>query len=104
MRRILFAALLLAFAVVAQAQTTVTDKPLFSKDRASLAAGLDYAFWSNPTGAPSTAFKKEWEASLYAAYVLTPRFTIASSAAYLTDSKLVRYRVGIRTVIWKGRE
>jgi hypothetical protein len=94
-------AALLLCASVAQAQ--VTDKPLFSKDRASLAVGLDYAAFSN-TAKVVTTPKAEWETALYGAYVLTPRFTLAGSAAYLTDSKLVKYRVGLRAVIFRGRD
>ena len=104
MKRIILAALLLTFAVAASAQTTTPDVPLFSLKRASLAAGVDYALWSNPQNVPATAFKKEWEASLFAAYVLTPRFTLTGSSAWLTDSRLIRWRVGVRTVIWRGRD
>jgi len=102
LKRIILTVLFLALASVASAQ--VSDKPLFSKDRASLAAGLDYAMWGNPKGVVTTQFKKEFEASLYGAYVLTPRFTLTGSAGWLTDSRVIRYRVGIRTVIWKGRD
>lgn len=102
MKRLILAALLLAFATAASAQ--YADKPLLSKDRASLAVGLDYAAWSNPYSGPLTAYRKEWEASVYGAYVLTPRFTLAGSASYLVDSRVIRYRIGVRTVIWKGRD
>lgn len=90
--------------VASTVSAQTTDKPLFSKDRASLAAGIDYAAWGNPKGVSVTDFKKEFEASLYGAYVLTPRFTLAGSASWLTDSRAMRYRIGIRTVIWKGRD
>ena len=102
MKRIILAALLLCLALPVFAQTA--DVPALSFKRASLAAGVDYAMWSNPQQVPATAFKKEWEASLFAAYVLTPRFTLTGSGAYLLDSRLIRWRVGVRTVLWKGRD
>lgn len=96
-------AILILMALAFASVSSAADKPLFSKDRASLAVGLDYASFSNVAKQVSTP-KAEWETALYGAYVLTPRFTAAGSAAYLTDSKLVRYRVGIRAVLWKGRD
>ena len=78
-------------------------RPLFSKDRASLAAGLDYAAYSRWGDTSIPTFKKEFEVGLYGAYVLTPHLTLTGSAAGGVDNKLIRYRVGVRTVIWSGK-
>ena len=101
MKRLMLAVLLLTFAGLAHAQA---DVPLLSLKRASFAVGVDYALWSNPEGVIATSFKKEWEVAAFAAYVLTPRFTLTGSSAWLTDSRLIRWKVGVRTVLWKGRD
>lgn len=91
--------LLVCLATVASAET----KPLFSKDRASLAAGVDYSFYNKAGVEPVPSFKKEFEAGLFGAYNLTPQLSLTASAGYGFDNKFVRYKVGLRTVIWRGK-
>lgn len=103
MKRIILSLLLLCIASVAFAQAaTPTDYPLFDVRRASIAAGLDYVGYQTTTAAPAATFSNSWEVAAYGAYVLTPHLTGAASLAYDWRNSLVRYRIGIRTVIWKG--
>ena len=95
--KLIFAAFLCMLASNAMAET----KPLFSKDRVSLAAGLDYSFYNRAGVEPVPSFKKEWEVGLFGAYNLTPKLSLTSSAGYGFDNKFVRYKVGLRTVIWR---
>lgn len=101
--KVLVAAVLMMAAVaVAQAE----DKPLFSWERLSFAAGVNYAWHAAPfeNAAPVPAFGKEWEAGLYAAYNLTPRLSLAGSSVYGMDNKLVESRVGVRIRLGSGNE
>lgn len=93
-------AVLLALAGVAQA----SEQPLLSKDRASLAVGLDYAWYQKAGSEPLPQFKKAWEPGLFGAYVLTPHVTLTGSGAYDLDNKFVRWKVGVRTVLWRGKD
>ena len=80
------------------------EQPLFSKDRASLALGLDYAAYQKVGDEPLPQFKKAWEPSIFGAYVLTPHLTLTGSGAYDVDNKFARWKVGIRTVLWRGKD
>ena len=94
------AALALSLAGTAKAG----EQPLFSKDRASLALGLDYAAYQQVGDEPLPQFKKAWEPCVLGAYVLTPHLTLTGSGAYDVDNKWMRWKVGIRTVLWKGKD
>ena len=101
MKKVLLAVVaLMALAGVAQA----AEQPLFSKDRASLALGLDYAAYQQVGDEPLPQFKKAWEPGIFGAYVLTPHLTLTGSGAYDVDNKWMRWKVGIRTVLWKGKD
>ena len=93
--------LLLAAPLFAQTPAT-TDYPLLDVRRASIAAGLDYVGYQQTTASPAATFKNTWEVAGYGAYVLTPHVTGTVSLAYDWRNSLVRYRVGVRTVLWKG--
>lgn len=80
------------------------EQPLFSKDRASLAFGLDYAAYQKVGNEPLPSFKKAWEPGVFGAYVLTPHLTLVGSGAYDVDNKFARWKVGIRTVLWRGKD
>lgn len=78
--------------------------PLLSITRASLAAGADYAGYAQNGQQPLPDFKKAFEIGVYGAYVLTPHVTLTASGAYDVDNKWTRYRVGLRTVLWRGSD
>ena len=80
------------------------EQPLFSKDRASLALGLDYAAYQQVGTEPLPQFKKAWEPCVLGAYVLTPHLTLTGSGAYDVDNRWMRWKVGVRTVLWKGKD
>ena len=80
------------------------EQPLLSKDRASLALGLDYAAYQQKGSEPLPAFKKAWEPGLFAAYVLTPHATLTGSGCYDVDNKFARWKVGLRVVLWRGKD
>lgn len=102
-RCIFLVAAFLTFAVAGLASTaSAAEKPLLSAERASLAFGLDYAFYQKVGTEPLPEFKKAWEPGLFGAYVLTPHLTLTGSGAYDVDNKFVRWKVGVRTVLWKG--
>lgn len=92
------------FLTVAAAVAQAEDKPLFSLDRASLAVGMDYAWYQAAGDEPVPTFSKAWEPGLFGAYVLTPHLTLTGSGRYDLDNKLVRWKVGVRAVIWRGRD
>ena len=52
--------------------TMLAGRPLFSLNRLSLSAGLDYAWYGQPAATSSRMpeYAKEWEAGLYGAYTL----------------------------------
>ena len=101
MKKVLLAVVaLMALAGVAKA----AEQPLFSKDRASLALGLDYAAYQQVGDEPLPQFKKAWEPGIFGAYVLTPHLTLVGSGAYDVDNKFARWKVGIRTVLWRGKD
>ena len=80
------------------------DQPLLSLNRASLAAGVDYAGYQQQGVQKLPDFKKAFEVGLYGAYVLTPHVTATVSGAYDVDNKFIRWRAGVRTVLWRGKD
>ena len=96
--------LLVIFAPKCHAQAAAPQHPLFDVTRASLAAGVDYAGYQQQGAQPLPDFKKAFEVGLYGAYVLTPHVTLTGSGAWDVDNKWVRWKVGVRTVLWKGRD
>ena len=101
MKKILFAlAAVAAMAGVAHS----AEQPLLSKDRASLALGLDYAAYQKVGSEALPSFKKAWEPCVLGAYVLTPHLTLTGSGAYDVDNRWMRWKVGIRTVLWRGKD
>ena len=93
-----------ALACALAGQSQAAEQPLLSKDRASLAVGLDYAWYQKAGAEPLPSFKKAWEPGLFGAYVLTPHVTLTGSGAYDLDNKFVRWKVGVRTVLWRGKD
>lgn len=97
------AAVVAALVTLAAAGSAVAaERPLLDKSRASLAFGLDYAFYQKAGDEPLPSFKKAWEPGIFGAYVLTPHLTLTGSGAYDLDNKFLRWKVGVRTVLWKG--
>lgn len=98
-------ALFLMCAVAGLASTaSAAEKPILDKSRASLALGLDYAFYQKVGSEPLPEFKKAWEPGIFGAYVLTPHLTLTGSGAYDVDNKFMRWKVGVRTVLWRGKD
>jgi len=95
-------AALVTLGVAASAQAA--ERPLLDKSRASLALGLDYAWYQKAGAEPLPTFKKAWEPGLFGAYVLTPHLTLTGSGAYDVDNRFARWKVGIRTVLWRGKD
>jgi len=106
MKRCIFlVAVFLMCAVAGLASTaSAAEKPILDKSRASLAVGLDYAWYQKAGDEPLPQFKKAWEPGLFGAYVLTPHLTLTGSGCYDLDNKHARWKVGVRAVIWKGRD
>ena len=101
MKSLALAALaVLALATVSQAQT-VPDVPIFSPQRASLAAVGDYAFYSG-SQAPQFPVKKEWRVGLAGGYKLTPTLALTASTRYGVDSKQFESTFGLVLRIWSG--
>jgi len=90
------------FCGMASAQAEVGAKPLFSKDRASFAVGADYGVIGGLT--TFVAAKRQAGVGLYGAYALVPKLTLAGSAWYGAADRAYVYRVGLRYVIWRGRD
>lgn len=99
-----FATLAATLAVTLAAMAQASEQPLLSKDRASLAVGLDYAWYQKAGDEPLPQFKKAWEPGLFGAYVLTPHLTLTGSGAYDVDNRFMRWKVGVRTVLWRGKD
>lgn len=77
--------------------------PLFDKSRASLAVGADYAFYQKTGSQPLPSFKKEFEVGIYGAYNLVPKLSLVSSAQLGVDNLLVKWKLGARYVIFRGK-
>ena len=102
MKKLILAAVAATLFVTSLAQAA--DQPLLSIKRASLAAGVDYAGNQQQGLQKLPDSKKAFEVGLYGAYVLTPHITATASGAYDVDNKWIRYRVGVRTVLWRGSD
>lgn len=105
MKRIALA-VLAAIALSATQAAALDNVPAFSLTRLSVAAGLDYAQFQTAadTPFPSWTDKQAWQPGIFAAYVLTPRVSIAASAAMNTESHWIEYRTGLRVILWQGRD
>lgn len=104
MKKIVLTALaMLALASCAHAASV---EPILSQRRLSIAAGANYAAFSKlgASAADIPAFKKEWEAGLYAAYNLTPRLSLVGSSVLGLDNHLVRSSIGLRVRLFRGGE
>ena len=88
----------------AGAASAADQRPILDKSRASLALGLDYAWYQKAGAEPLPSFKKAWEPGIFGAYVLTPHLTLTGSGAYDLDNKFMRWKVGVRTVLWRGKD
>ena len=104
MKKVLLAAVVVVAVAAFSGVARGAEQPLFSKDRASLALGLDYAAYQQKGSEPLPAFKKAWEPGLFAAYVLTPHATLTGSGCYDVDNKFARWKVGLRVVLWRGKD
>ena len=80
------------------------EQPLLSITRASLAVGVDYASYQNQGDQRLPNFVKEFEPGIFGAYVLTPHATLVGSGCYGLDNKIIRWKVGVRAVLWRGRD
>ena len=101
MKIVIAALTLLALASCAHAATV---EPILSPKRLSIAAGANYAAYSKLTASAAEipAYKKEWEAGLYAAYNLTPRLSLTGSSVLGLDNHLVRSSIGLRVRLFRG--
>ena len=104
MKKVLLAAVVVVAVAAFSGVARGAEQPLLSKDRASLALGLDYAAYQQKGSEPLPAFKKAWEPGLFAAYVLTPHATLTGSGCYDVDNKFARWKVGLRVVLWRGKD
>ncbi len=80
---------------------TLSDVPIFSPKRASLAVGADYAFYSG-SGAPVFPVKKEWQGGIFAGYKLTTNLSLIAATRYGVDSKQFDSKLGLRLLVWSG--
>lgn len=103
MKKTLFALALLALSATA---SLAAEEPLFSPKRLSVAAGANYAAFSQvgPSAASIPGYKKEWEVGLYSAYNLTPRVSLVGSSVMGVDNRLVRWSAGFRLRLFRGGE
>lgn len=104
MKRCGFLVAVFLMCVAAGAAEAADQRPILDKSRASLALGLDYAWYQKAGVEPLPTFKKAWEPGIFGAYVLTPHLTLTGSGAYDLDNKWMRWKVGVRTVLWRGRD
>ena len=104
MKRCGFLVAVFLMCVAAGAASAADQRPILDVSRASLAVGLDYAWYQKAGDEPLPAFKKAWEPGLFGAYVLTPHLTLTGSGAYDLDNKWMRWKVGVRTVLWRGKD
>lgn len=92
MKRLILALGLTAlFAVPALAED---QYPIFSMQRATLGARLEYV-WHTGDNAQPLSFKKEWAAGPVFAYSIVPKLTISSRYLYHFDSKINDFAVGL---------
>lgn len=104
MKRCGFLVAVFLMCVAAGAAEAADQRPILDKSRASLALGLDYAWYQKAGVEPLPSFKKAWEPGIFGAYVLTPHLTLTGSGAYDLDNKWMRWKVGVRTVLWRGKD
>lgn len=97
--------LALALLLVATA-SFAAEEPLFSPKRLSVAAGANYASFSQVgiSAAQVPAYRKEWEVGVYSAYNLTPRASLVASSVLGLDNRLVRWSAGFRIRMFRGGE
>lgn len=104
--KFVFAVLLVCtLAATASAQGS-EDKPLATLDRVSVAAGLNYMWYSAPfdTSDPVPAFSRGFEVGVYGAYNLTPHLSLTGSVSYMLDNKQLEQRLGLRFRLYQGKE
>lgn len=92
---------LLLFRGVAQAQAK-ESYPIFSVERASVAAGVNSQWLQSPSGSSVVGKKQEWNAGVYAAYQVIPHASLVGSVEYGLDSKQIQAKAGVRIRLWRG--
>jgi len=98
------------------ARAAATEEvPLLSAKRASVAAGLNYAWRTTPladNSDPLLGRHAEWEAGVFGAYNLispsaahpqVPHISLVGSTTLGVDSRQFRHTVGIRWRFWSGK-
>ena len=111
MKSLFFAALMLLCSVPAFAQgQEVGERDALSFSRLSVALGTGYEWVEAGGSVPAPRIKHEWVIGTYAAYNLTSggksgagRTSAIGSIQWPVDTKLLRYQVGIRITIFRGK-
>ena len=107
MKGLILAALVLATVLLGAHNAGAQDVGLFSMERASLAAGYNYAWF----GADQPLeLKNEQNVGVYAAYnLIAPRagesgmrVSLVGSSAYGFENKFYSSSVGLRVTLWNG--
>lgn len=99
---VIFAVLLLILSIAPAARSaTLENVPIFSAQRASLAAVADYAFYSGAS-APNFPVRKEWQGGFSGAYKMTPTLAAHAIVRYGADSKQFETKLGLVLRIWSG--
>lgn len=124
MKRLVAAALLIAALVslagVASAQDQLKEYPLFSKERLSFGARVEYAWWQQGGDSPLVLpFRKEFGFGVPVAYALTakhyppsaeypnghdgpPTLSLTARAIYFVDSRVTNYAIGLNLGLYDG--
>ena len=114
MKSIIVSAILLSLLASASFAQTKENVPLLSASRASVAAGLSYAWRTTPladNSEPLLGRHAEWCTGVYGAYNLVspselhpqlPHISLVGNTTIGLDSRQFRHEVGIRWRFWNG--
>lgn len=80
------------------------DAPLISKERISVASGLNYEWRTTPIARSEavTGRHGEWTVGTFAAYNLTPHSSLVASTVFGLNSRQLRNSVGVRIRLFRG--
>lgn len=100
-KAILFSVLVLCLCA---ANCHAADAPLISKERISVATGLNYEWRTTPMARSESLCGRhaEWAAGLFGAYNLTPHTSLVASTVLGLDSRQFRHSLGVRVRLFQG--
>lgn len=80
------------------------DAPLISKERISVASGLNYEWRTTPMARSEAICGRhaEWVVGVFSAYNLTPHSSLVASTSLGLDSRQFRHSVGVRIRLFRG--